>query len=184
MSRGCSLNDSWAAHVTIQDLGSVGELVAAVATIATLGYLAVQLRQNTATVRTSTRASHTQATHTLNVLLVQEEENHIFWAGLADELDEDKFSRFEALLGILVQNYEQNWQFNKDGVIDASTWAGQLSSLERFAYEPGFRRWWANWGDQMNPDFASVVNEIMSRAPKDRQTVAPAVQQCAAADSP
>ena len=31
--------------MTIQDLGSLGELIAAVATVLTLGYLAVQLRQ-------------------------------------------------------------------------------------------------------------------------------------------
>ena len=33
--------------MTIQDLGSIGELVAAIATIATLVYLAIQIRQNT-----------------------------------------------------------------------------------------------------------------------------------------
>ena len=32
--------------MTIQDLGSIGELIAAVATLATLVYLAVQIRQN------------------------------------------------------------------------------------------------------------------------------------------
>ena len=33
--------------LTIQDLGSIGELVVAVATVATLAYLAFQIRQNT-----------------------------------------------------------------------------------------------------------------------------------------
>jgi hypothetical protein len=33
--------------VTIQDIGSIGELVAALATVATLAYLALQIRQNT-----------------------------------------------------------------------------------------------------------------------------------------
>ena len=32
--------------MTIQDLGSLGELIAAIATVATLIYLATQLRQN------------------------------------------------------------------------------------------------------------------------------------------
>ena len=40
--------------MTIQDLGSLGELIAAVATIATLVYLAMQIRQNTKQVRAST----------------------------------------------------------------------------------------------------------------------------------
>jgi hypothetical protein len=37
--------------VTIQDLGSIGELVAAVATVATLFYLALQIRGSTRVAR-------------------------------------------------------------------------------------------------------------------------------------
>ena len=33
--------------MTIQDLGSLGELIAVVATVVTLVYLAIQLKQNT-----------------------------------------------------------------------------------------------------------------------------------------
>ena len=41
--------------MTIQDLGSIGELVAAIATVATLAYLAIQIRQNTKSVRAGSR---------------------------------------------------------------------------------------------------------------------------------
>ena len=37
--------------MTIQDLGSIGEMVGAIAIVATLAYLAVQIRQNTRTTR-------------------------------------------------------------------------------------------------------------------------------------
>ena len=40
--------------MTIQDLGSLGELIAALATVLTLGYLALQLRQNTKALRSQT----------------------------------------------------------------------------------------------------------------------------------
>ena len=40
--------------MTIQDLGSMGELIAAVATVATLVYLAIQLKQNTRALRSQT----------------------------------------------------------------------------------------------------------------------------------
>ena len=40
--------------MTIQDLGSIGELIAAIATVATLVYLAVQLKQNTRALRSQT----------------------------------------------------------------------------------------------------------------------------------
>ena len=41
--------------MTLQDMGSIGELLAAVATIATLIYLARQLRANTAAVKGDSR---------------------------------------------------------------------------------------------------------------------------------
>ena len=41
--------------MTIQDLGNIGELVAAVATFAALLYLALQLRENTQAVRGEAR---------------------------------------------------------------------------------------------------------------------------------
>ena len=40
--------------MNFQDLGSIGELIAAIATLFTLGYLAVQLRQNTRALRSQT----------------------------------------------------------------------------------------------------------------------------------
>ena len=40
--------------MSIQDLGSIGELIAAIATVLTLIYLAFQLRQNTRAMRSST----------------------------------------------------------------------------------------------------------------------------------
>jgi hypothetical protein len=39
--------------LTIQDLGSIGELIAAIATVATLAYLALQIRQNTRAIQGS-----------------------------------------------------------------------------------------------------------------------------------
>jgi hypothetical protein len=48
--------------MSIQDLGSLGELIAAIATVGTLIYLALQIRQNTAVVRTSNYAELTSKT--------------------------------------------------------------------------------------------------------------------------
>ena len=57
MSRGCSLNDSWAANVTLEDLGNTGEFLGAIAVLVSLLYLAMQIRQNTVTVRAGTSAA-------------------------------------------------------------------------------------------------------------------------------
>ena len=47
--------------MTIQQLGSIGEFVAAIATLATLIYLALQIRRNTAVARATGTSEHTAA---------------------------------------------------------------------------------------------------------------------------
>jgi len=41
----------WTAEVTVQELGSIGEPTAAIATVATLAYLAIQIGANTSMLR-------------------------------------------------------------------------------------------------------------------------------------
>lgn len=43
--------------MALQDLGSIGGLVGALATVAMLGYLAVQVRQNSSQLREATRVA-------------------------------------------------------------------------------------------------------------------------------
>ena len=47
--------------MTLQDIGNIGEFVAAVATLATLIYLAVQIRQNTDSVKAAAAQSVLEA---------------------------------------------------------------------------------------------------------------------------
>ncbi|HVH18917.1 MAG TPA: hypothetical protein VNF72_11495 [Myxococcota bacterium] len=43
--------------MTLQDLGSIGEIVGAIATVATLIYLAIQIRANTSAVQSAAAQS-------------------------------------------------------------------------------------------------------------------------------
>ena len=60
--------------MTLQDLGSIGELVGALATIATLVYLAIQIRANT-------RATLHHRTSGFSDLIVNEDVARIFEQG-------------------------------------------------------------------------------------------------------
>jgi len=60
--------------MSIQDLGALGELVAALATIATLLYLAVQIRQNNRNLQESTSASMNQGWASINSRLSSDEQ--------------------------------------------------------------------------------------------------------------
>ena len=172
--------------MTIQDLGSIGELIAAVATIATLGYLALQMRQNTATVRGASAASHAASNQVLNSLLAQDlEVNRILWTGLADptKLDESETRRFDAVLHMVVDGVQQSWRFHHDGVIDDATWQGHSGALRWLISEPGFRPYWERYRAMQHPGFVRAVEQLVDEGSSEGDRRSGAAQQGAAADS-
>jgi len=72
--------------VTIQDLGSIGELVAAVATIVTLGYLAVQIRQSAQLVSSSAPAAPGGCAAALKTLEILESDRVVEHAAMFGEI--------------------------------------------------------------------------------------------------
>ena len=68
--------------MTIQDFGSIGELITA---LATLAYLALQIRQNKAVGRATGTSAHLSVLNDFSLVLVQDPELHqLYFGGLAD----------------------------------------------------------------------------------------------------
>ena len=63
-------------------IGAIAETLGAVGVIASLVYLATQIRQNTSTVRSSAASSLAETNMSLSVFLAQEDVNRIWWDGL------------------------------------------------------------------------------------------------------
>ena len=150
--------------MTIQDLGSIGEFIAAIATIATLGYLAVQLRNNTATTRAAATASHSQASISINALIAQNPDvARIFSTGLADPtaLTDIEKQQFDSVVHMAMESIQQNWRFYNDGVIDDSAWDGQRAALAWFSSQPGFASYWEVFRPTQDLNFAQVVDEAL-----------------------
>jgi hypothetical protein len=71
--------------VTIQDLGSIGELLAAVATIATLAYLARQIRGSNLVAQSEADRASSLATNTFGLAIAQDPDlADLFVRGLSD----------------------------------------------------------------------------------------------------
>jgi hypothetical protein len=87
--------------MSIQDLGALGELAAAIATIATLLYLAIQVRQNNTNLQESTSASINQGFASINSRLSSDGEFvEIFIRGREDleALNAVELERFRAFV--------------------------------------------------------------------------------------
>lgn len=87
--------------MSIQDLGAIGELLAAIATLATLIYLALQIRQNSRNLQESTSASMNQGWASINTRLSSDPQfASIFIRGRANlnDLDAVETEQFRAFV--------------------------------------------------------------------------------------
>lgn len=87
--------------MSIQELGSLGELIAAIATVATLIYLATQIRQNNKGLAESTAASITSSFASINSRISSDEQfAELFLRGRRDPraMNPVEFERFRAFI--------------------------------------------------------------------------------------
>jgi hypothetical protein len=137
--------------VTLQDLGSIGEFVAAIATLITLIYLAVQIRQNTKTIQTSTYQTVNDASNEIaQLILAHPHLERAFAVGRRDpsKLTEEERRLFSGVVGQLLLNYEMMFLQHQRGVIDDDFWRGRRSVLRRLLSAPGVRDLWVRRPDR------------------------------------
>ncbi len=174
--------------MTIEQLGSIGEVVGAIATVATLAYLAVQIRANTQMMRT--QASHASQALTSPVAMGLAHDQQlagIFRRGLAsyESLDPDEQIQFTFLLAQFVSIVDQVFSDVKTGVSEPAELERAWAATRNLVRSPGGRAFWERQGrTSYGPEFYSFVeSDLMSGDEFDRKAPAPAAQQSAAAES-
>jgi hypothetical protein len=138
--------------VTIQDWGSVGELVGAAATVATLLYLALQIRANTAALRSDARRSIISDGATfLSSVGANLENTRVFRRGLTefDDLDADERMQFFLQLSLLLSQTENAFSDFQSGMIDRESLEARLISVRQILATPGGVAWWNTFSPTM-----------------------------------
>jgi hypothetical protein len=137
--------------------------VGAIAVIATLGYLAVQIRQNTQSVRSST-TQNTTAT-AINVLLgvLQTPGSADILArgrqGLASLTEAERIAFARMYFSVFRSSENLFYQY-KQGLLDTEMWDGYEYVLQRSLQHAGVREWWGDWEDGFSASFKDHVRKI------------------------
>jgi hypothetical protein len=144
-------------------LGAIGEIVGAIAVVVTLGYLAVQIRQNTRTVRASTN-------HALTVQ--RNEANYRFGldpsaaalllrgARDRDQLDFEERYRHRLLMRAVIGTFEDVYVQFCEGLCDEETWENTKVVLRPVVSEPGFLAWWKKDGEIFKSSFRTEIEAL------------------------
>ncbi len=154
------------AEVTIQDLGSIGELIAAFATIATLLYLALQIKRSAAATRAEARRSMDVSGYDLTSQIAGDPETaHIFMAGLTkpQTLDPEQTLRFHLLMSYFFTSIDSALRESRTGTMSHEQLAMQLARNRPMLDTPGGAAWWGANSRMFSEEFRAFLELEVQR---------------------
>jgi hypothetical protein len=154
--------------MTLSDLASIAEIVGGIAVIVSLVYLAIQVRQNTASVRNSTLQSNTALWSSLLSSLAQPGAVEAYVAGMTgkEDIKPIHYTQFFLLCRGLFIAFENQYYQYRQGALDRETYRGYERSIsQQLLAFPGFRAWWQQSRAVFSPAFVSHVDEMIRNTP-------------------
>jgi hypothetical protein len=145
-------------------IGAIGEVIGALAVFLTLGYLAVQIRQNTKAVRASALDSSVNAVNAVRVAMFESAEvAAIYGKGLEnpDELDDEEKVRFRLLVHTILWAVWNIYAQTEYGGLSKSIWAAQLPLLDRVINSHGGIWFWDQYRMEFDEKFRDEVDKVM-----------------------
>ena len=150
--------------MTIQDWGAIGEIVSAIAVVATLAYLAAQIRHSERTTRAQLSQSFSSDINAVNLMIA----NDVSWFEIfrkagdsLDTLTPDEQGRYSFLELSVCRTIEPLYLHYLKGLVDEDVWATQRESLVAIATTPGWRQWWLMQPFPFTPQFKALVDAIV-----------------------
>jgi hypothetical protein len=153
--------------MSLEDLGNIGEFVAAVAVVVSLIYLAVQIRQNTRSVRASTHHSaHRSAREAEMAIAGSETLAHIFRKGAREpeRLTGDERVRFDATMRTFFGWYEDIFFQYRQAMVNRDFWETRRRSMLDHLQQPGVSSWWGKNSRLYTDSFVSEVGRLQRQA--------------------
>ena len=131
--------------MTISELGSIGELVAAVAVLATLVYLSLQVRQGNLLAKSQARQRMVEQAQ--SELFAQISDPSITFAVVKEgPLSEEEQARLSLFLTAFMRQREWEWFQFQDGTIDREVYKSYHDVIGIFLGTERTRKWWHSIG--------------------------------------
>lgn len=151
--------------MTIQDLGSISEIVAAIATVITLIYLAIQIRLNTkATMDEATRSLVLANSEAANDLVRDGELADIMQRGFHGHgsLTPTEQMRHNLYLFAYYNQVDYAYERFREGYLDERSWNKIAKEIPLYVGAPGGKTWWASDKVRFSPEFVAYVENALS----------------------
>jgi hypothetical protein len=158
--------------MNLESLGNLGDFLGGIAVIATLIYIALQVRQNTVQIaqnsdwlRTQTYRTDQNA-HVAATQLVASDASlaTIYRKGTADPdtLTDDEWTRLTFYYGLMFGNYQTSLYQYEQGLLDKELWPNLVAIMTMMLRSPDGARYWQESGFSHTARFQEFVeNDIL-----------------------
>jgi hypothetical protein len=156
-----------------QLLGNYGEFLGAIAVVATLAYLAMQIRQNTAQMRLDSMAKAVETqVHQFAHLTESKEKGDLVRRALADfdSLSQDEEGLIHTTFLEIAISHNVIRHLHQAGLVDKGEFATLQSNWVSLMRTNGGRVWYEQWRHTTPPDWQAYADDVLS---DPNQTVKP-----------
>jgi hypothetical protein len=145
-------------------LGAIGEIVGAVAVVLTLGYLAVQIRQNTKSVRSSTRHAFIASGGAIQIAFAEAEAAAVLVKGgrAYSDLSLEQRFQFTMLMRAMLGIGEDSFLQAREGLLDRELWDARARIVAETLRQPGMEDWWKKNQHIYSTSFQEAVAKLLS----------------------
>ena len=146
-------------------IGTVGEILGALAVVLSLGYVAVQIRQNTEATKDLAAQHLTNANSETNYLIATNDDlAKILQKGSKDRdsLAEHEQLRFNTLLFAIYNQFDFAYRRHLAGKLEDASWKKIKYEIPVFLNLPGWLSWWHQDKSRFSSEFVTFVDKLLS----------------------
>jgi len=149
--------------MTIEDLGNLGDLIAAIATVATLLYLAQQIRRSSKSVEGSSVQAILELEITTCALKAQYA--NVYRRGCANilDLDDDERVIFEQVVSSEMSLFSSAYIQVQNGLMDDDA-AFARDWIRFYLKQPGFQEMWSEIKIAYSSEFCQHLDDVQKTA--------------------
>jgi len=148
----------------ITTLAAWGEFLGGIAVVASLIYLASQIRQNSKLLRVSTTISVCESDIEYARLRIEKPESMlVLRAGFADResLTEVEREIFDGYLDLSIRILQKDYYVAQDGAMKQSLWQGEQRGMYWVLHQPGSQQWWEENRFTFSDEFRDYVDGLI-----------------------
>jgi hypothetical protein len=146
--------------MTIEQLGSLGEFIAAIATVATLAYLAIQIRLNAKSARGAIAQGVIESEIAAAALIVQNADVYRRGNASFSELNDTEKTVYTELVFIEITQMWNAFTQHQSGLMNDTVFAAFNTAWGNHTEKPGFQSVYAKIRDEFPEDFCLHFDKI------------------------